>query len=159
MDKVNKETVEVRLEAHVQNLVEMRMVDVRKHTEHLLVDALTRLLKHLGEASLLPNPGLAGRRGAGERPAGGGGGRGGRRRAGGLCREQCLVVDPVRDPLQNVLDVCRRGETHWVLVGVEPGVVEPVACQNTVTVPQKTKEATHPGPADMDGQFRGVQKS
>lgn len=66
----------------------MRVIDVREHSEHLLVDGLARGVEILGEAAILANPVVAG--------AGGDGSCGGTRGLGG---EECLIVDSIRDPL------------------------------------------------------------
>lgn len=60
---MDKETVEMRLEAHVQNLVKMGVVDVGKHAEHLLIDGLARGVEILGESAVLSDPGFARRSG------------------------------------------------------------------------------------------------
>lgn len=143
MDKVHEETVEVCLEAHVQDLVKVRVVDVRKHAEHLLVDGLARLLKQLREAALLADPAFARRRAAGHGLARNHGrwrGLRGRRGAAGLGGEEGLVVEPVRDPLQHVLDVRGRGQAHGLLVGIEPSVVEPDFVRGKKIIGKKTQK-------------------
>lgn len=155
----------------MEDLVEMGMVDVCKHSEHLLVDALARLLEDLRESALLSDPVLAGlvaRKapgGAGHHRGWGGGGR--RGGPAGLGGEQSLVVDAIRNPQEDILDVCGGREAHGLLVRVQPGVVE-AARKNCVSArtsgiascrtPLPDPE-TYPGPADMDGQFLGVQNS
>lgn len=39
---MGKQGIEMGLKAHVKHLIEMRVVDMRKNAEHLLVDGLAR---------------------------------------------------------------------------------------------------------------------
>lgn len=142
VDEVDEETVKMGLQAHVENLVEMGVVNMSKDAEHLLIDALASLLKRLREAAFFTNPSLSAAREAAGITTGNHGGGSGSGRSGCTTRlggEYCLVIDSVIDPLENVFDVGGSGEAHRLLVGVKPGVVETGASRHGGAVPGSTE--------------------
>lgn len=104
----------MRLQAQVHDLVEMRVVDVREHAEHLLVDPLHFFVEVRREAVVFADPGVC-------RGVLGRGRRGGEH--DGLCGEEGLVVELGVDPGEDALDVVggRHADGLHVVVGVEPG--------------------------------------
>lgn len=113
---MREERVEVALTAQMQDLLVVRVIDMREYSEQLAVHVLDggrevrrELLTYRGRRMLrcLHTDGRAEARTR-------------------LCREHVVVVKQVLHPSHHVVDVSRRGQLHALSILVDPRVVETV---------------------------------